>query len=59
MNTMCTFVYIFVVYFLFAPVISASIHRSVNYSDIQLLVIVTETETLTSILNHNNFNYLD
>ena len=44
---------------LFAPVISASIHRYVNYSDIQFLMMVTETETLTSTLNHNKFTYLD
>ena len=30
MNTMCTFMSLFVVYFSFAPVISASIHRYVN-----------------------------
>ena len=45
---MCTFMYLFVVYFLFAPVILASIHRYVNYFDIQVLMMVTETETLTS-----------
>ena len=48
MNTMCTFMYLFVVYISFAPVISASIHRYVNYFEIQLLMIVTETETVTS-----------
>ena len=42
---MCMFVYLFVVYFSFAPVISASIHRYGNYFDIQVLVMVTETET--------------
>ena len=57
MNAMCTFIYLFVVYFSFAPVISASIH--VNYFDIQVLRMVTETETLTSILHHNIFTYLD
>ena len=31
--------------FLFAPVISTSIHRYVNYTDIQVLMMVTETET--------------
>ena len=45
---MCTFMYLFVVYFLFASVISASIHLYVNYFDIQVLMMVTETETLTS-----------
>ena len=43
----------------FAPVISASIHRYVNYFDIQVLMMVTETETLTSTLHHNIFTYLD
>ena len=43
----------------FAPVISASIHRKGNYSDIRILMMVTETETLTSILHHNKFTYLD
>ena len=51
--------YLFVVYFSFAPVISASIHRYVNYFDIQVLMMVTETETLTSTLHHYIFTYLD
>ena len=59
MNALCTFMYLFVVYFSFAPVISASIHRYVNYFDIQVLMMVTETETLTSTLHHNIFTYLD
>ena len=59
MNAMCTFVYLFVVYFSFAPVISASIYRYVNYFDIHVLMMVTETETLTSTLHHNIFIYLD
>ena len=59
MNTMCTLMYLFVVYFSFAPVISARIHRYVNYLDIQVLMMVTETETLTSTLHHNIFTYLD
>ena len=59
MNTMCTFMYLFVVYFSFAPVISASIHRYVNYFDIQVLTMVTETETLTSTLHQNIFTNLD
>ena len=42
-----------------APVISASIHRYVNYFDIQVLMMATETETLTSTLHHNKFIYLD
>ena len=50
--------YLFVVYFSFAPVISESIHRNVNYSDIQVLMMVIETETLTSTLN-NIFTYSD
>ena len=59
MNAMCAFVYLFVVYFSFAPVISSSIHRYVNYFDIQVLTMVTETETLTSTFHHNIFTYLD
>ena len=59
MNAMYTLMYRFVVYFSFAPVISASIHRYVNYFDIQVLMMVTETETLTSTLHHNIFTYLD
>ena len=59
MNAMCTFVYLFVVYFSFAPVISASIHRYVNYFDIQVLMMVTETQMLTLTLYHNIFTYLD
>ncbi len=58
-NIMCTFMYLFVVYFSFAPVISATIHRYVNYFNIQVLKMVTETETLTSTLHHNIFTYLD
>ena len=58
-NAMCTFMYLFVVYFSFAPVISASIHRYVNYFDIHILMMVTETETLTSTLHHNIFTYFD
>ena len=59
LNAMCIFMYLFVVYFSFAPVISASIHRYVNYFDIQVLMMVTETETLTSTLHHDIFTYLD
>ena len=59
LNAMCTFVYLFVIYFSFASVISASIHRYVNYFDIQVLMMVTETETLTSTIHHNIFTYLD
>ena len=46
MNAMYTFVYLFVLYFSFAPVISVSIHHYENYSDIQVLMMVTETEAL-------------
>ena len=59
MNAMCTFLYLFVVYFSFAPVISASIHRYGNYFDIQVLMMFTETETLTITLHHNIITYLD
>ena len=59
MNAMTTFIYLFVVYFSFAPVISVSIHRYVNYFDIQVLMMLTETETLPSTLHQNIFTYLD
>ena len=59
MNGMCTFIYLFVVYCSFAPVFPASIHRYVNYFDIQDLMMVTETETLTSTLHIDIFTYLD
>ena len=39
------------VYFSFAPVISASIHHYMNYSDIQVLMMVTETETFNVDFN--------
>ena len=52
-----SYTYILMPHFSFAPVISASSHRYVNYSDIQVLMMVTETETLT--LHHNKFTYLD
>ena len=48
---MYTFVYLFVVYFSFAPVISTSILRYVDYSDIQVLMMVTETETFNVDFN--------
>ena len=35
------------------------IYSYVNYFDIQVLMMVTETETLTSTLHHNIFTYLD
>ena len=54
MNATCTFVYFFV-----APVIAAIIHRYVNYFDIQVLMMVTETKTLTLTLHYNIFTYLD
>ena len=34
-------------------------YRYMNYFDIQVLMMVTETETLTSTLHHNIFTYLD
>ena len=58
MNAMCMFMYLFVVYFSFAPVISASIDHYVNYFDIQVLMRVTETEMLTPTLHHNIFLYI-
>ena len=59
MNAMCTFMYLFLVYFSFAPVISASIYRYMNYFDIIVLMMVIETETLTSTLLLNIFTDLD
>ena len=53
------FMYLFIVYFSFAPVISASIDRYVKYFDIQVLMMVTETETLMSTPYHNILTYLD
>ena len=58
MNAMCTFMHLFDEYFSFAVVISASFHRYVNYFDIQVLMMVTETETLTSIFHHDICMYL-
>ena len=43
----------------YAPIISVSVRRYVNYFDIQVLMMVTETETLTPTLHHNIFPYLD
>ena len=42
---LCARLHLSVVYFSFTPVISTNIHRYVNYSDIQVLMMVTETET--------------
>ena len=42
---LCAHLYVFVAYISFAPVISTRIHRYVNYSDIKVLMMVTETET--------------
>ena len=36
--------YLFIIYISYAPVISTSIHRYVNYSDIKVLMMVIETE---------------
>ena len=58
-NAMCTFIHFFVVYFSFASVIPANIHRYVNYFHIQVLMMVTETETSKSTLHHNIFTDLD
>ena len=44
-RTFCAHLYVFVVYISFAPVISESIHRNENYSDIKVLMMDTETET--------------
>ena len=46
LRTLCARLYLFIVYILFAPVISTSIHRCVNNSpDIKVLMKVIETET--------------
>ena len=46
LRTLYARLYLFVVYILFAPVISTSIHRCVNnFSDIKVLMKVSETET--------------
>ena len=59
LNAMCMFMYLFVAYFSFAPVISASTHRHCELFHIQVLMMVAETETLTSTLHHDIFTYLD
>ena len=48
---LCARLYLSVVYFSFAPVISASIHRYVNYFDIQVLMMISETETINDDFN--------
>ena len=46
LRTLCVRLYLFIVYILFAPVISTSIHRCVNNSpDIKTLMKVIETKT--------------
>ena len=45
LRTQYTRLYLYDVYILFAPVISTSIDRCVNYSDIKALMMVIETET--------------
>ena len=53
------FIYLFVVYFSFAPVISAITHRYCELFYIQVLMMVIITETLTSTSHHDIFTYLD
>ena len=43
--TLCARLYLFVVYISFAPVISTSNHRYVNYSDVGVPMMVAEAET--------------
>ena len=58
--TLCVcFIYLFVVYFSFAPVISAVTHRYCELFYIQVLMMVIITETLTSTSHHDIFTYLD
>ena len=59
LNAMCMFIYLFVVYFSFAPVISAITHRYCELFYIQVLMMVIITETLTSTSHHDIFTYLD
>ena len=59
LNAMCMFIYLFVVYFSFAPVISAITHRYCELFYIQVLMMVIKTETLTSTSHHDIFTYLD
>ena len=56
---MCMFIYLFVVYFSFAPVISAITHLYCELFYIQVLTMVIITETLTSTSHHDIFTYLD
>ena len=58
--TLCAcFIYLFVVYFSFAPVISAITHLYCELFYIQVLTMVIITETLTSTSHHDIFTYLD
>ena len=59
LNAMCMFIYLFVVYFSFAPVISAITHLYCELFYIQVLMMVIITETLTSTSHHDIFTYLD
>ena len=59
LNAMCMFIYLFVVYFSYAPVISAITHRYCELFYIQVLMMVIITETLTSTSHHDIFTYLD
>ena len=46
LRMLCVHLYLFVVYILFAPVISINIHHCVNnFPDIKVLMMVIETET--------------
>ena len=56
---MCMFIYLFVVYFSFAPVISTITHLYCELFYIQVLTMVIITETLTSTSHHDIFTYLD
>ena len=53
------FIYLFVVYFSFAPVISAITHLYCELFYIQVLTMVIITEMLTSTSHHDIFTYLD
>ena len=57
--TLCSCLCIFSLYISHLLLSSQSIHRYVNYFDIQVLMMVTETERLTSTLHQNIFTYLD
>ena len=58
LNAMCMFMYLFVIFLICSCHLSK--HPSIcELFHIQVLMTVTETETLTSTLHHDIFTYLD